>query len=55
MVLLPKRPEPPLDLHLSEHHRRMSSMLTRSTTLPVKMAMVPKPQQHQLQLAAVDP
>ena len=32
----------------------MSSMLTRSKTLPVKMAIVLKPQQHRLQRAAVD-
>ena len=46
-VLHPGRPELPLDLHLLEHHRRTSSMLTRSPT-----TLVPNPQGGRLQLAA---
>ena len=39
MVLHPGRPELPLDIRLLEHHRRTSSMLTRSMT-----TLVPNPQ-----------
>ena len=48
MVLHPGRPELPLDIRLLEHHRRTSSMLTRSMT-----TLVPSPQRGRLQLAAV--
>ena len=42
MVLLPGHPELPLHLRHLEHHRPMSSLLKRATTLLTEMGMVPK-------------